>query len=306
MEPDFAVIGGAPPALLPVLEILTGGLLVVGLPLLGLELAQLSRARALTPERVRGMLTSTFCLVLATVVQVSTFGAVAVVYGWVSTLAPWPIPTTWATALGCLLLVDFAYYWEHRLGHEVSLFWASFHATHHSANHFDQTVGLRVSFTEGFANVPLFASHLIIVMIGFHPLLLGACYGLVLAWQQWIHTETVGRLPWLDGWLNTPSNHRVHHGRNPIYLDRNYGGLFMVWDRWFGTYAAETEPVDYGLTHRLTRHHPWWVHFSVWVALARRLGEAQSWREAVGWLLGPPAAWAQQADDQAVPASGKR
>ncbi|MEO0599894.1 MAG: sterol desaturase family protein, partial [Myxococcota bacterium] len=137
-------------------------------------------------------------------------------------------------------------------------------------------------------NLPALGAHLVLIGAGFHPLLVLGSYGLMLAWQQWIHTETVGRLPWLDGWLNTPSNHRVHHGRNPEYLDRNYGGILMVWDRLFGTYAPETVPVDYGLVQRLESHHPLAVHFSVWMGLAPKLARARTWREVGRLLLGPP------------------
>lgn len=287
MEPTLT-IEGAPPALLTTFEGAAFGLLLLGLPIFGLELVRLSRQGELTRARVRGMLTSAFCLVPSVATEALVAGAVGAIYVGVASLTPLSIPTTWATALLCLLLVDFGYYWEHRWSHEMNVFWASFHATHHSANHYDQSIGLRISFTEHVLNWPVIAVHLSLVLVGFHPVLVVASYGLMLAWQQWIHTETVGRLPWLDGWLNTPSNHRVHHGRNPEYLDRNYGGILMVWDRLFGTYAPETVPVDYGLVHRLESPHPAQVHFSVWTELGPRLARAQTWREAWRLLIGPP------------------
>ncbi|MEM6926033.1 MAG: sterol desaturase family protein [Myxococcota bacterium] len=236
-------------------------------------------------------------------VVVGLFGAL---YFGVASLTPLSIPTTWATALLCLLLVDLGYYWEHRLSHEVTVFWASFHSTHHSANHYDQSVGLRTSFTEYLLNVLALGANVALIAVGFHPLLVLASYGLMLAWQQWIHTETVGRLPWLDGWLNTPSNHRVHHGRNPEYLDRNYGGIFMVWDRLFGTYTPETVPVDYGLVHRLESHHPVAVHFSVWLGLAPKLARARTWGEVGRLLLGPPTPTVTPRDAGSANHTGRR
>jgi sterol desaturase/sphingolipid hydroxylase (fatty acid hydroxylase superfamily) len=184
-------------------------------------------------------------------------------------LAPFSIPTTVGTAFVCLVLADLVFYWEHRAAHRVNVLWAAYHSTHHSAEHFDQSVGLRVSFMDFFFT-PLF--YLPLVLVGFHPLLVLASLSVVLAWQQWLHTEVVDRLPWLDGWLNTPSNHRVHHGRNPRYLDKNFGGILIVWDRLFGTYAPETERVEYGLVEQLGRHDPLSVHFAGLVDLVRGEG----------------------------------
>ncbi|MEN0060626.1 MAG: sterol desaturase family protein [Myxococcota bacterium] len=279
----------APAGFYTMVEGLIAALVLIALPIFAIEVWQLWSRGKLDGSRVRGMLTNLFCTIPYGLVQTAVGGGSALALMGVAAFVPWSIPTTWFTALACVLLVDFGYYWEHRLGHEVNWFWASFHATHHSANHFDQTVGARLSFTEHLLNWPALAILFIMVGLGFHPLLVVSSYGLVLAWQQWIHTETIGRLPWLDGWLNTPSNHRVHHGRNPEYLDRNYGGILMIWDRLFGTYAPEVTPVDYGLVHRVESHHPFWVHFSVWVKLGRRWVTAKDWAERQRLLFGPPA-----------------
>ena len=275
-----------PDMLLPVFDGVTGILLLIALPLFCLELVRLCAKRRLTRRRGSGMLTSAFCFVPATVVEVLLGGALVGVFFWVGSLSPWTIPSNWATAALCLLLVDFAYYWEHRLGHEVNLLWSLYHSVHHSADHFDQTVALRVSFVDFFFS-PLI--YLPLVFAGFHPFLVFACYGLLLAWQQWIHTELVGRLPLLDPWLNTPSNHRVHHARNAQYLDKNYGGMLMVWDRLFGSYASENEAVDYGLVEPLVSRNPLAVHFHVSAKLVRTLASAPSLGAALRWLIRRPA-----------------
>lgn len=275
-----------PPTLLPVFAGISGALLLVGLPILALELWRLGRSGGLDRSRVAGMLTSAFCLLPATLAEIAFAGALAALFFGTAALAPWSIPVSWTTAIACFLLVDFLYYWEHRLGHEVNALWAAYHSVHHSADHFDQTIALRISFVDFFVT-PLI--YLPLVVAGFHPLLVFACFGLVLAWQQWIHTELVGRLALLDPWLNTPSNHRVHHGRNDAYIDRNYGGVLMIWDRLFGTYAPETVAVDYGLVEPLASRNPFAVHFHVLGKLIRKIGAARSPSAIFAALFGRPA-----------------
>lgn len=282
-----SLIEGAPPDLLPILGGLAGVLLLIGAPVLILEVWRLHRAGRLTRMRIAGMVTSAFCLLPAALVEIALGALLAALFFAAAALAPWPIATTWASALLCFLLVDFFYYCEHRLAHEVNALWSLYHSVHHSADHYDQTIALRISFVDFFF-APLV--YLPLVLAGFHPVLVFACLGLVLAWQQWIHTELVGKLPLLDPWLNTPSNHRVHHGRNPIYIDKNYGGFLMVWDRMFGTYAAETEKVEYGLVEQLDSRNPVAVHFSSLGKMLTALWQARSLRRAMTVLFGKPRA----------------
>jgi sterol desaturase/sphingolipid hydroxylase (fatty acid hydroxylase superfamily) len=275
----------APPGPLEALGLGALVLFLLGVPIFLVELWRLRRDGALTPARLKGMATSAFCLLPASLVEALGAGALAALYFGVAALSPFEIKTTWASAALCLLLVDFSYYWEHRLAHEVNALWSIYHRVHHSANHYDQTIGLRISFADFFFS-PLI--YLPLAVAGFHPALIFACLALTLAWQQWIHTELVGKLPALDPWLNTPSNHRVHHGRNEPYLDRNYGGVLMIWDRLFGTYAAESERVDYGLVEPQRSLHPAAVHFLGWVKLARALRRAPTWRDVSHLLFGKP------------------
>ena len=282
-----SIIEGAPPDLLPILGGLAGALLLIGAPILMLEVWRLHRAGGLTRARIAGMVTSTFCLAPAALIEIALGAVLAALFFAAAALAPWPIATTWTTALLCFVLVDFLYYWEHRLAHEVNALWSLYHSVHHSADHYDQTIAFRISFVDFFF-APLV--YLPLVLAGFHPVLVFACLGLVLAWQQWIHTELVGKLPLLDPWLNTPSNHRVHHGRNPIYIDKNYGGVLMVWDRMFGTYASETEKVEYGLVEPLKSRNPAAVHFSSLGKMLVALWQAKSLRQGMSIVFGKPRA----------------
>ncbi len=200
----------------------------------------------------------------------------------------WHIPDTWWTALICFVLDDLAYYAFHRSAHRVRWFWAS-HVVHHSSQHYNLTTALRQSWTGFIALGFLFRMPLL--LIGFSPRLVLFCGGINLVYQFWIHTETVRRLPrWAEAVLNTPSHHRVHHGTNPRYLDRNYAGVFIVWDRLFGTFEAEddAERPRYGIVHNLSTFNPLWAAFHEWAGIARDVWHARSWRERWMLVAGPP------------------
>jgi sterol desaturase/sphingolipid hydroxylase (fatty acid hydroxylase superfamily) len=281
--------GASRPPAAPMLEIVENVsifLALLGLPILTLEVVCLWRGGRLDWRRVSGMATSAFCFAPALAVEALLAGAVAWLFFLVASFAPVAIPTSLVTALLCLLATDFVYYWEHRLEHEVNALWSLYHSVHHSADHYDQTVATRISFVDSFI-APLY--YLPLVVAGFHPMLVFACIRLTLAWQQWIHTELVGRLPLLDPWLNTPSNHRVHHGRNTLYLDRNHGAILMIWDRLFGTYQPETEPVDFGLVAPLAERNPIAVHFHLFEKLARGIASARTPAGALRLALAKPA-----------------
>lgn len=226
---------------------------------------------------------------LGSTVAGSLFAAyVVAAYGWTFTWRLFEIPIAWWSGVLCFVLDDLAYYWFHRTAHRVRWFWAG-HVVHHSSQHYNLTTALRQTWT-GFIALS-FVFRLPLFLIGFPPALVLFCVGLNLVYQFWIHTETVRRLPWgLENILNTPSHHRVHHGSNPRYLDRNFAGVFIVWDRWFGTFEPEddAEPVRYGLVANLTTFNPLWAAFHEWVGIARDLRRAGSLREAWGRVAGPP------------------
>ena len=146
------------------------------------------------------------------------------------------LPFAWWTWLLILFADDFCYYWAHRLGHESRLFWAS-HVVHHSSERYNLSTALRQTWTGGFFT---FIFYLILPALGFHPVMIFTQMAISLLYQYWIHTELIDKLPrWFEAVMNTPSHHRVHHGSNPIYLDKNYAGIFIIWDKIFGTFQPE-------------------------------------------------------------------
>ena len=167
-------------------------------------------------------------------------------------LTPLSIPMTSWTWLLAFVAADFTYYWMHRLEHEHRILWAS-HSVHHSSNDYNLTVGFRLSLVEGLFE---WAFLIPMILIGFSPF--QAIVGLVFVaqYQHWVHTERVAKLGWLDEVFNTPSVHRVHHGSNRQYLDKNYGGILIIWDKLFGTFAREEEKVIYGLTNDINTNNP--------------------------------------------------
>ncbi|TFU00387.1 sterol desaturase family protein [Polymorphobacter arshaanensis] len=198
------------------------------------------------------------------------------------------IPIAWWSGILCFVLDDFAYYVFHRTAHRIRWFWAS-HVIHHSSQHYNLSTALRQTWT-GFISLG-FIFRLPLFLIGFPPALVFFCAALNLVYQFWIHTEVVKRLPWgLEAWLNTPSHHRVHHGTNPRYLDRNYAGVFIVWDRWLGTFEPEhdDEPVRYGIVKNLPTFNPLWTATHEWVGIAKDVWHAPSWKARWMYIAGPP------------------
>ncbi|MBB4211848.1 sterol desaturase/sphingolipid hydroxylase (fatty acid hydroxylase superfamily) [Rhodothalassium salexigens DSM 2132] len=198
------------------------------------------------------------------------------------------IPRTWWALVIAFVLDDLRYYWFHRLSHRVRWFWAS-HVIHHSSQHYNLTTALRQTWTGFFSATWVFK--LPLFLIGFDPVLIAFVGGLNLIYQFWIHTEAIDRLPrWVEAFFNTPSHHRVHHATNPDYLDANYAGTLIVWDRMFGTFVPERreEPCRYGIVHNLASFNPLIVAFHEWIGLIRDLVSARSWRDRRGYAFGPP------------------
>jgi len=194
-----------------------------------------------------------------------------------------PASSAW-TWIGCFVLVDLLYYWFHRLSHEINFMWAA-HVVHHQSEEYNLAVALRQSTLQPFLSMAFYWP---LAWIGFPPLVFAACGALSLLYQFWIHTRTIGKLGPLEWILMTPSHHRVHHGRNPIYIDRNHGGTFIVWDMLFGTYQPETEPVAYGITTPLASWNPIWANLHYWVDLTRAARRTRRWRDKLLVYLKPP------------------
>lgn len=201
-------------------------------------------------------------------------------------LAPVQLSTTWW--LPALILVDFVYYWEHRAHHRIRMFWIG-HSVHHSSQHFNQTTALRLGWLMPTDILSSFLFYVPLLLLGLPVWLLFLLQAIILTYQFPIHTERVGLLArWIEFVFNTPSHHRVHHGVNNPYLDKNYGGIFIIWDRIFGTYAEETEPVAYGLTKQISTYNPVKVNYWELARAARDVWNAKTWNGRVNYLLKPP------------------
>jgi len=197
---------------------------------------------------------------------------------------------------------ELCYYWYHRAAHRVRWFWAT-HAVHHSPNEFNLGVAYRFGWTGRVAGNSLF--YVPMVWLGFAPQAVFATLALNLLYQFWLHAEWVPKLGCLEYVLNTPSHHRVHHASNADYIDANYGGVLIVFDRLFGTFVAERDdlPCRYGLVTPLISHNPIRIAFHEWLKLARDLRGARSWREAIGYLFGPPG-WRPEQQEAIVATPG--
>jgi len=207
-------------------------------------------------------------------------------YQWFYQFRVATIETTLASFLLLLVLHDFLYYWSHRAHHRIRILWA-IHVTHHSSPRYNLSTALRQNIT-----YPLVATWIIwlpLVLFGFDPITVIFVVAVNLFYQFFVHTQMVQKLGALEWIFNTPSHHRVHHGRNPQYIDRNYGGIFIIWDRMFGTFTPEGEAVDYGITHPVNTHNPVRLIFHEWVAALRdMLQKGLTRKQRLDYLLKPP------------------
>ena len=240
----------------------------------------------------RDTLTS-LLLGLGNTVTGALFGGLALaLFIWAGQFRLFEIGYVWWAWIAAFLLDDLAYYAVHRAGHRIRWFWAA-HVIHHSSQHYNLSTALRQTWTNAFTLGLLFK--LPLVLIGFPLPMLLFVGGLNLIYQFWIHTELVGRMPrWFEAVMNTPSHHRVHHATNARYLDANYAGVFIVWDKLFGTYVPELrpgepehEPLRYGLVRQLGSFNPVWAAFHEWIGIARDLWSAP-WGSKLGYLLREP------------------
>jgi sterol desaturase/sphingolipid hydroxylase (fatty acid hydroxylase superfamily) len=188
---------------------------------------------------------------------------------------------------------DCAYYWFHRLHHEVRVLWAA-HVNHHSSQHYNLSTALRQPLLTPFTG-PWFWMPL--PLIGFPPWMVLTAQAWSLLYQFWLHTEVIDRLGPLEWVLNTPSHHRVHHGSNVRYLDKNHGGILIIWDRLFGTFAKETERVVYGLTTNIETYNPLRIGFHEIASISRDVAGAPTVKAKLGYLFAPPG-WSHDGSTQ--------
>ena len=217
-------------------------------------------------------------------------------YYWVYQYRWFDLPSNvWGIA-GLVIAQDFFYYGFHRASHRIRWLWAS-HVTHHSSERLNLSTAFRQSITYPISGMWLF--WLPLAWIGFEPTHIVAVVAINLGFQFFVHTQAIGKLGWLEYVFNTPSHHRVHHARNPEYIDRNYAGVLIIWDKLFGTYVDEdpAQPCEYGIVRQIHSHNPLLLTFHEWLAMFRDAARATSARARLLQLFGPP--------EHALDASGK-
>lgn len=208
-------------------------------------------------------------------------------YGWLYQFAPWQIPTTWYSMLGLLVISDFVFYWFHRTGHRVNIFWAA-HMPHHSSEEMNLSVGLRASFTQRLFQFLFF--DWILVLIGFSPEQVYAVAAVHLLLAYWHHTRLIKRMGWFERIFVAPAHHRVHHGVNPQYIDKNYSEFLIIWDKLFGSFEEEDEEVCYGITHPPRTWDPLFINFQYWRQLWSDAWHTRRWWDKLRiWFM--PTGW---------------
>ena len=237
-------------------------------------------------------------LILDSVANVMTFGAFFVIeiilgllavtklYFWIYNNFSLPhLDLNWITIITCVLLADFAYYWEHRMMHRIGIGWAT-HTVHHSSPHFNMSVAFRFGPLD--AILPIVFS-LPIVMLGYDPILVLLSEVFVQVFQTLLHTEIIGKLTRpVEFIFNTPSHHRVHHGSNRQYWDKNYAGILIIWDRLLGTFAPEKEKVIYGISEPLKSVNPIKVFFHGLTRFYKKLGKIEGFKNKILAFVKPP------------------
>jgi alkylglycerol monooxygenase len=191
---------------------------------------------------------------------------------------------SWAVFATCFLGVDFCYYWFHRKSHEIGAFWAA-HSVHHQSEEYNLSVALRQGAFQSFFS---WAFYLPLALLGFPPVTFATCSALNTLYQFWIHTRLIGKLGPIEWVFNTPSHHRVHHGRNPRYIDRNHAGSLIIWDRMFGTFVEETDEPVYGVVKPLASANPLWANFAGWRDLLSVSTRARAFADRVRPFVAAP------------------
>ena len=208
---------------------------------------------------------------------------------WAYQFRVFDIGFEWYWVLACFILDDVRYYWYHRIAHRCRWVWAE-HVVHHSSQHYNLSTALRQSWTGTFTG--MFILRVPLVLLGFHPVLIVFVGGLNLLYQFWIHTEAIDKMPrWFEAVMNTPSHHRVHHATNPRYLDANYAGTLIIWDRMFGTFVAERaeDSPRYGIVKNIGTFNPLIVAFHEWIDMFRdAVQPGLSLGDRLQYLFQPP------------------
>lgn len=211
-------------------------------------------------------------------------------------IMPWRITLNWWTLIPCYILFDFCSYWAHRISHKQRIWWAT-HVVHHSSENYNLTVSFRLSWVQNIKIIFL----LPVAFIGFHPIIFFVVSQVAVLFQFWVHTEYIRKLhPVIEYIFATPSNHRVHHGSQEKYINKNYGATFIFWDRIFGTYQIEEEQVIYGITNNTTNKiNPLILNFQEYADMWKDVKAAKGFKQKFFFLFGDPIAIAKNKKDNA-------
>lgn len=211
---------------------------------------------------------------------------VGVAVTWIYEHRLFDVPVNGWTILPIFVAVEFCYYWFHRTSHRVRWFWSA-HVVHHSGERMNFTTAMRQSLLYSITGWWLFFMPL--VLLGVPPAVVFFLYAVDLSYQYFVHTESIGKLPsWYEYWFDTPSNHRVHHGRNPQYIDKNYGGVLICFDRWFGTFEPEVEKVEYGIPKQVKSYNFLVLNFHEFADMWRDVFRPGSLSARLKHLWAPP------------------
>ena len=253
---------------------------------LGFELIRLLFKKALTKNILGDTITNFMTLGMFIGINLLLAGFyIGVFYFFYEYASIAQLPINVWTIIACIILADIAYYWEHRAMHRFGLGWAT-HTVHHSSPHFNISVAYRFGPLDGI--IPVFF-HIPLAIMGFHPFLILFAEMMVQLYQTALHTETVKKFPKpIEAVMNTPSHHRVHHGSNPQYIDKNYAGIFIVWDKMFGTFEEEQEKVVYGVLPPINSINPFHVFFHGLTGLFSKMWKAKGLKNKLLYLVKPP------------------
>lgn len=216
---------------------------------------------------------------------------------WMYNMIPWRMHFAWWTFIPCYILFDLCSYWAHRISHQQRFWWAT-HVVHHSGENYNLTVSFRLSWVQHIKII----FFLPIALMGFHPIIFFIVNQIAVLFQFWVHTEYIRKLhPAIEFIFATPSNHRVHHGSQEKYINKNYGATFILWDRIFGTYQEEEEQVIYGLTHKLEeKGNPIYINFHEYVDMWKDVRRARGFRKKFFYLFGDPILIAREKKDSGI------
>jgi sterol desaturase/sphingolipid hydroxylase (fatty acid hydroxylase superfamily) len=204
---------------------------------------------------------------------------------WIYNAIPWRMELQWWTVIPCYIIFDACSYWAHRVSHQQRFWWAT-HVAHHSGEHYNLTVSFRLSWVQNIKII----FFLPVALIGFHPIVFFVASQIAVLFQFWVHTEYIRKLPrWVEYIFATPSNHRVHHGSQPQYIDKNYAATFIIWDRIWGTFEPEDEKVIYGITTNIeNKANPFHINFHEYKDMWNDVKKAPTFRKKLFYIFGSP------------------